>query len=210
MKHPPAAAEAAVNRLSPRNLYGKPKMRLIWGADRLQFIQGFFTDWTSSGLLLRHEFAQRWVPKYPKVDRWYLEVWEPPEFFGSPDTWNQQLRTYEGSRSFVELGPYPSQGDYRPLAILEHQETGEMVEPTEVLIEHIFSRMSVPTSGDLHKAENARQEAADIDIHKTVDNMFGDPFPFGGRINNVTPMPLVQKLAEKKKQKGASFENYDE
>lgn len=208
MKQPPAAAEAAVNRLSPRTHSGKPKIRLIWGADRLRFIAGVFTDHDASGNFLRRVYDQRWVPKYPKVDRWYLEVWEPPEYFGSPDTWFSQLLTYEGSRSFVELGPYPADGDYRPLVIFEHQETGEMVEPTEPLIERVFSRLSIPTEGELRKEENAVEEAADLDIHKTVDDQLGDPFPFGGRVNNVTPMPLLTQLKEEEK-RGKADEGYN-
>lgn len=208
MKVPPVAAEAAVNRLSPRTHSGKPKMRLIWGADRLHFIAGVFTDTMPGGVLIRRVHDERWVPKYPKTDRWYLEVWEPPEFFGSPDTWHSQLLTYEGGRSFVELGPYPAEGDYRPLVIFEHQETGEMVEPTEILIEHIFSRMSIPTAGDLQKVQREREHQEDQQVHKDVDNMLGDPFPFGGRTSNVTPTSLVTKLEEVKK-RGKADEGYN-
>lgn len=208
MKPAPAAAEAAVDRLSPRTHSGKPKIRLIWGADRLHLIAGVFTDTSPGGILIRRVYDERWVPKYPKTDRWYLEVWEPPEFFGSPDTWHSQLLSYEGGRSFVELGPYPHEGDYRPLVIFEHQGTGEMVEPTEALIERIFSRLSVPSEGELRKEENARADGEDARAHKDVDDMFGDPFPFGGRTSNVTPTSLVTKLEEVKK-RGKADEGYN-
>lgn len=207
MKKPPAAAEAAVNRLSPRTHSGKPKVRLIWGADRLHFIAGVFTDTLPGGVLIRRVYDERWVPKYPKQDRWYLEVWEPPEFFGSPDEWHSQLLSHEGSRSFVELGPYPHEGDYRPLVIFENQETGEMVEPTEALIERIFSRLAIPTEGELRKAENERADAENQQIHKDVDDMFGDPFPFGGHTTNVAPTSLLTKLKEEEK-RGKADEGY--
>lgn len=106
-------ADAELRMLSPQNLYGEPKFRLVWGRDRLHFIAGVFTDRAANGDLIRTRYDQRWVCKYQNADRWYMEVWEPPEFFGSPDTWHSQLLTYEASRSFIELGEYPSRGDYR-------------------------------------------------------------------------------------------------
>ncbi len=208
MKEAPAAAAAAVERLSPRTHSGKAKIRLVWGGDRLRFIAGVFTDNSPGGVLIRRVYDERWVPKYPRTDRWYLEVWEPAEFFGSPDTWHTQLTVYEAGHSFVELGPYPAEGDYRPLAILEHQETGEYVEPTEALVERIFSRLGTPSEAKLRSEHEAVRQAADLDIHKLVEERFGDPFPFGGRTNNVTPTSLVAKLKAVEKA-GKADEGYD-
>jgi len=201
-------ADAELRLLSPLNAYGEPKLRLVWGRDRLRFIAGVFTDRAPNGDLIRTVYDQRWVCKYQKADRWYMEVWEPPEFFGSPDTWHAQLLTYEGSRSFIELGEYPSRGDYRPVTIFEHQETGEMVVPTAALVRRVFSRLGIATEDDVRKEQNAIEDAEAQEIHSTVDDMFGDPFPNGGRTSNVTPTSLMQKLKEVEK-RGKADEGYN-
>lgn len=201
-------AVQAVLDSGPRNLYGEPIFRLIFGADRFTWVEGQFTDFTESGLFIRRTYASRLMHKYPKIDRWYLEAWQPPEFFGSREMWEAQTTSFENMELFRECGPYPSRGDYTVLALLEHQETGEYVTPTPLLVRHILSRCKMLSAQEIRDTQTALREAADLDLHKTIDDMFGDPFPFHGSTNNTTPKPLTTLLEEENK-RGKGHEGYN-
>ena len=194
MKVPPKAAADAVDRLSPLNYAGNPRLRLIHASDVLTLVEGFFRDTSPGGIILREVFETRLLPKYPLLeDCWILEWWEPPEFWGSPREWDSQMRQWEGGRGFLECGPYPSEGDYRLLTAFKHQVTGQPTQPTELLIERIVSRLGVPTRGDLQKEQNAKTEAEDSARLGRVEEVIGD-IPFGGRMNNTSPRGRENKF----------------
>jgi hypothetical protein len=200
MIFPPAAAEAAVLRLSPITRFGKPRFRLIHGSDALTWVEGWWEDYSSEGLFVRKVFEKRQCHKYlTKVDCFVLEVWEPPEFYGTPETWAAQTRQWEGGRGFSECGPYPSEGEYRYLTSFRHQVTGAPTMPTEAIIERIFSRLGVPSQGDLDKERNAKEEAETKNRKELVDGIFQE-MPFTGKDDsiNLNRKRLVDKLKEKR------------
>ena len=61
---------------------------------------------------VREEIGYKWVPLYPGIKAWVLEKWKSAfSFTGmSPDTWNWQTKDLE--TGLLEMGPYPSRGDY--------------------------------------------------------------------------------------------------
>jgi hypothetical protein len=194
------AVEAAIARLSPLNPYGNPKFRLIHGSRVFTMIEGWWEDCSPEGLFIRRVFEKRLCHKYlTKMDCWVLECWEPPEFWGSPEEWARQTRQWEGGRGFNECGPYPSEGDYRYLTCFRHRITGIPTEPTELLIEHIFSRLGVPTQGDLDKQRNAKDEADTKARRDLVDGIFQE-MPFTGKDDaiNLNPRGLLDKLREQR------------
>lgn len=196
MKQPPQAAADAVSRLSPRNLVGKPKFRLIWSEEPKTWVVGFFRDWSPAGIILREVFERRQVNKYEfDPPCWLLEIWEPPEFWGTPAEWEAKTHQWEGGRAFAECGPYPSEGDYRFLVKFTRKDTGEPTDPTEVVIEHIFARLRVPTRADLDAERNTKQELKRKDRAQAVAEVIGD-VPFAGNANSVSPKPFTQKLRE--------------
>lgn len=194
------SVEAAVTRLSPLTPYGKLKFRLIHGADALTWIEGWWEDFSPEGLFIRKVFEKRQCHKYlTKMDCWILEVWEPAEFWGTPEEWATATRQWEGGRGFQECGPYPSEGDYRYLTCFRHRVTGRPTAPTELLIEHIFSRLAVPTQGDLDKERNAKEEAEVKNRKDVVDSVFQE-MPFTGKDDaiNLNPRGLLDKLKDKR------------
>lgn len=100
---------------------GLPNFRIVWGGDRLCVLGGKWRDHDrNTGLLVREVVEYRQLPKYPlSTNRWILEMWLPPEHFGSPEDW--AATTYE----FIEgqlmecLGPYPAGGEYELVKVLE-------------------------------------------------------------------------------------------
>lgn len=202
MIHPPPAVEAAILRLSPTTRYGKPRFRLIHGSDALCWVEGWWEDFSPGGLFLRKVFEKRQCHKYlTAIDTWVLEAWEPPEFWGSPETWESVNRQWEGGRGFSECGPYPSEGDYRYLTSFRHQITRRPTVPTELLIERIFSRLGIPTRDDLRQERAAKEEAEKKQRAQRLDNLI-DEMPFGGRDDaiNLNPKGLLQKLADQNKE----------
>lgn len=79
--------DAKITQLGGTNYKGEPNLRTVWGLDERKL----------NGQL-----------KYPNPENpqkgmncWILEVWMPPEFFGDPAEWNEEL-----------CGPFPREGFY--------------------------------------------------------------------------------------------------
>ena len=85
--HTPAAIAERITRAGGSNRYGEPNFRVVWGGARLTWIGGRWTDRDAHGNVSREAIELRQVPKYLPVDRWHIERWMPPEFYGSPDQW---------------------------------------------------------------------------------------------------------------------------
>jgi hypothetical protein len=95
--------DAELARIMGRNPYGEPKGRVVWGCDERT-----------------HRAGNASAIKYPGphsravgIDRWILEVWRAPEFFGSPEDWERlRYMTDEAGARVDLLGEYPSRGMY--------------------------------------------------------------------------------------------------
>lgn len=61
---------------------------------------------------VREQIGYKWVPLYPGIHAWVLEKWKSAIGFTgmTEDTWNWQTKDPE--TGLLELGPYPSRGDY--------------------------------------------------------------------------------------------------
>jgi hypothetical protein len=110
--HTPAAIAARITRAGGTNRYGEPNFRVVWGGARLTWIGGRWTDRDAHGNVSREAIELRQVPKYLPLDRWHIERWMPPEFYGSPDQWRALTSETEDGIRIPALGPYPARGDY--------------------------------------------------------------------------------------------------
>lgn len=61
---------------------------------------------------VRAEVGYKWVPLYPGIEAWVLEKWKSAiSFTGmTPENWDWQTKDLE--TGLLEMGPYPSRGDY--------------------------------------------------------------------------------------------------
>lgn len=82
-----------VARVGGLNRFNDPNFRVVWGGSRLDAL-GF----------------QRYAYSPALLQRWIVEVWRPPEAYGSRREWDARAET---------LGPFPSRGDYELLAALD-------------------------------------------------------------------------------------------
>jgi hypothetical protein len=113
----PAAMQGLLTLAAGRNWFGDPIYRFIWGGNRTELIGGRWTDYDpQTGSVIRERFEMRRVLRYsvPYFDenRWYVERYYPPEWFGPKREWLRRTVTNEGFQCIEELGLYPSRGDY--------------------------------------------------------------------------------------------------
>jgi hypothetical protein len=115
----PASLRERITRAGGTNRFGEPNFRVVWGGSRLTWIGGRWTDRDASDNIIREVVELRRVPKYFPHDRWHIERWTPPEFYGSPEIWYAQTVEIEGGIRIPALGPYPSRGEYEHCFTLE-------------------------------------------------------------------------------------------
>lgn len=77
------------------------RCRVEWGMDLRTFRNG-------------NPNAIKYPPPYGKgPDRWILEAWRPPEFFGNETQWNASRYTPDQSGTLIDrIGPFPDKGMY--------------------------------------------------------------------------------------------------
>ncbi len=196
--------EAAISAVSPRNLYGEPVFRCMWSADVLHWCAGWWNDYDKeSGVFIRKVWEVRKVPKYQMAARWIIERWMPPEFYGIRETWEEATRIVSEDNHLdfaLELGPYPSRGDYIHLWTCDGP-NGEYIDITPILAEYAvqLALLPVPSVAAMESLAKDRIAAEDERKLKAVDDMVGDCFPFLGRTSNVSPTSLMKKIREQKK-----------
>ncbi len=176
------APESVARRLAIAggvNRYGEPNYRAVWGWSRLTWIGGKWEDRNAAGETVREVIELRHVPKYAPHDRWHIERWMPPEYYGSPRAWYAQTIEREGGIFVPALGPYPSRGEYEHCLTLEGQR-GEFIQLTPTVGEYIAraieAGMSV-RSADRRAAIRRREERRERDWESFADDVLSDGMP---------------------------------
>jgi|SRR5208282_2167740 len=89
------------------NRFNEPMFVVTWGWNRLVKIHGKWGDGGSYESVKTIE-----EPKYLPADRWHLELWRPPEEYGTPETWGKLGEEIVGMMTVDTAGPFPSRGEY--------------------------------------------------------------------------------------------------
>jgi len=122
------------------NRFGEPMFRVVWGYDRIVPISGEWqefeqyvatltdkvTKYSESRLitrLVRSVIETRLCPKYLPGNCWHLEMWRPPEEYGSPENWGKLGEEIIGLQTVDTAGPYPQFGEYELCYPLTHDGT---------------------------------------------------------------------------------------
>lgn len=116
----PPSAQQRLALAGGTNCYGEANFRVVWGGSRLTWIGGRWIDRDANRNVVRETIELRRVPKYIPHDRWHIERWMPPEFFGSPEMWYARTVEVEDGIRIPALGPYPSRGEYEHCFTLEY------------------------------------------------------------------------------------------
>ena len=135
----PPEVNRCLEFLGGKNRFGDPHFRAVWGWNRLGWIGGKWTDYDDSGNVVRESMDLRFVPKYPKHDRWHIERWVAPECYGPPWMWYAQTIEIADGVSIPALGPYPDRGEYECLFTLENPD-GTFLQLNSAIAEEVYRR----------------------------------------------------------------------
>jgi hypothetical protein len=99
----PPEYQEHLNAIGGLNRFDEPNFKLVWGATETEFIWG--TD--ANG-----RKGQHIVFKHQGIPAWFMEVWKPPECFGTPELWYGT--SWDEETQSHTLGEYPWRGLYMP------------------------------------------------------------------------------------------------
>lgn len=173
----PASIQQRVASAGGLNRYGEPNFRVVWGGSRLTWIGGRWIDREANDNIIRETIELRRVPKYVPHDRWHIERWTPPEFYGSPELWYAQTVEVEDGIRIPALGPYPSRGEYEHCFTLERA-SGEFMPLDAAACDWIvraieWSRRQPRQAKRLALA--ARESRRENELDRAADELFCDP-----------------------------------
>ncbi len=111
------------------NRYGEAMFRVVWGYDRIVPFTGEFQEWEHmqakltdklTGHAETREFIRlkeskietRMMPKYLPANCWHLEMWRPPEEYGSPEIWRKLGQEVVAGMTVDTAGEFPHRGEY--------------------------------------------------------------------------------------------------
>ena len=92
-----------VNSIGGFNRYGEPYFRIVWGQSEFEVVRGR----DAYGCVGAHT-----ISKHGNIPSWFIEVWKPPECFGTPELWYSLGWDWE--LDTCTLGEYPWRGLYMP------------------------------------------------------------------------------------------------
>lgn len=172
---PPESVVERLKLAGGTNPYGEAMFRVVWGWDRLVKITG---SWGDSALSYQG-VETRTVPKYLPGNCWHLEMWRPPEEYGSPEKWGKLGEAVVGTMTIDTAGPFPSRGEWElcyPLTD-DLSPQGSVVPlngaVTELIVKLIVMSRNERISFDLRKAairqrmERERQQR----INETAESL---------------------------------------
>jgi len=101
---------------------GKPLFRVMRGCDRMTWIGG----------------EERL--KYPEAkERYVFEMLCPPENYDSPEIWEQNFTIYLNGKRIELLGPFPREGEYELVRVIETPTTKAFVPLTETICDALVA-----------------------------------------------------------------------
>jgi hypothetical protein len=181
----PAEVQERITQAGGLSRFDEPCFRVVWGASRLSWVGGLWTDYDTQGNRIGEIVELRQVPKYLPTNRWHIERWMPPEAYGSPEQWYRLTTEVHGGRSIAALGPFPSRGEYEHCFTLERH--GEFIPLNAAVCDWVvraigWARAQPPSASRLALVEREMRQArrwdcaADDLLSEAVPALGGQPF----------------------------------
>lgn len=92
-----------VNAIGGLNRFGEPNFKIVWGQNETEVVRG--TD--ANGKTGAHT-----IWKHGGIPAWFIDVWKPPECFGTEELW--YAISWDWEIDAPTLGEYPWRGLYMP------------------------------------------------------------------------------------------------
>ncbi|MBA0086345.1 MAG: hypothetical protein HRJ53_15295, partial [Acidobacteria bacterium Pan2503] len=103
LRYPAPEYVAHINAIGGMNRFGQPNFKIVWGQNETILVYG--TD--DNG-----KRGQHVILKHGGIAAWFIDVWKPPECYGSPELW--YALTWDWDNDAPTIGDYPWQGLYEP------------------------------------------------------------------------------------------------
>lgn len=111
------------------NRFNEAMFRVVWGYDRIVPMTGEWQEFEHCEArltdkltghsesrkiirLVRSVVETRQVPKYLPANCWHLEMWRPPEEYGTPENWRKQGQEVVAGMTVDTAGEFPHRGEY--------------------------------------------------------------------------------------------------
>jgi hypothetical protein len=111
------------------NRFGGPMFQVVWGYNRIVPMHGEWQEFEQFDAKLTDKLTgysevrrvtklkssvieTRLVPKYLPGNCWHLEMWRPPEEYGSPEEWKKIGLEQAQGMTLDTAGEYPTMGEY--------------------------------------------------------------------------------------------------
>lgn len=193
------------------NRFGEPNFRCVWGFDRIVPITGEWqefeqvlakltdkkTGYSQSRIVTQLKSSvieTRMVPKYMPANSWHLEMWRPPEEYGTPEQWGKAGEEIIGLQTVDTAGPFPARGEYELCYPITHDGSshGEPIPLVAAVVAEIVrmivygrTAFSLAQRRAAIEQELERKEAGFL--RTTQDMLKNSLRPFAGETFVVTP-----------------------
>src|SRR5262245_46766641 len=130
----PEKLQYRIAKLGGRTDDGQPLFRVMRSCDRMAWVGGPWKKHDASGNITGECIEVKLVPAYAHVtDRYVFEAWFPPEWYGTPESWERDTHLMFNGIKVETQGPYPRHGDYELVKVLETPERKLFVPLTEAI-----------------------------------------------------------------------------
>lgn len=121
--YPPSWVVDRVTTKGGMNRFNEPNFRVVWGGNRTHVVGGKFKKIVEipTGIIgqtrsiVTDVSEMRTLLKY-HPQRWHLEKWCGPEWYGSQEEW--WTNSWDEEAQLHTMGPYPEKGDYEHVFFL--------------------------------------------------------------------------------------------
>ena len=178
---------------------GLPLFRVLRGCDRFTWIGGEWKHHDSSGNVTGSHVGLERVLKYPEAkDRYIFELWCPPENYGDEKKWKEQFTECINGEFIEVLGPFPREGEYELIRVLETPGKKSFVPLTEAICDAVVAtaklNKELPAKIKIEAAK-ARREAEEKAKDQRLIDKINDMRPaFEGKTYVV--VPSAKELAQ--------------
>ena len=162
-----------LTRIGGTNLYGEPNFRLVWSGSRVTYENRKWHEPATESSAAKTWYGIGRVLKYrqpARRERYIVEVWRPPSYYGDPQTWMLRNSKWEDGRSILATGPFPTRGDYEYLDTVESVDADgsrHFLCPTEAYLDtvvtlyHVLLETPAHVIYDQKQKEDAAKKEAD-------------------------------------------------
>jgi hypothetical protein len=151
---------------------GVPQFRVMRGCDRFTWIGGRWKHFDANGNETGSHVGVECLLKHPEAqDRYIFEMWLAPEM--TETEWKSQFTEWIDGQAIETLGPYPANGEYELVRVIETPTTKAFVPLTEAICDSLVQvaklNKELPTKHRVLAAQERREREENVAKQKRID-----------------------------------------